>query len=232
MARCNKCGTETDSNFCPNCGAQIMAEQPVQSPTPFTQPGNAQPEKAKKPITKKWWFWAIIAVVVIGALGSDSTKDKKPSVTDEPQSTTAPAQAQTPPAVEAVAEPEAAPETAQSSDVVFTDDMVTSIIEASFNGNDSFDRVEIKDGMCIIYVNAPSGSVMELLGKNEETLSAWDGLVDTMSDVSAQMGDTLVNTCNRSDLTCSIFIVSDVNPDNILLCVTNGAVIYNVVDDV
>lgn len=53
--KCQKCGTEYESAFCPNCGSSYVAT------------------KAKKPLYKKWWFWLIIVLVIIifiSALGS------------------------------------------------------------------------------------------------------------------------------------------------------------------
>lgn len=57
LIACKSCGQEiaASAKSCPHCGA-----------------------KNKKPIFKKWWFWAIIAVLVvsIGTSGNDSKEDK------------------------------------------------------------------------------------------------------------------------------------------------------------
>ena len=45
-------------------------------------------EKVKKPIYKKWWFWLIIAVVVIGALGNRGGNDEKAKDTITQEETT------------------------------------------------------------------------------------------------------------------------------------------------
>lgn len=85
---CGKCGFElnkTDTNFCPRCGRKVeiiedsyhMDNQqkhsslpnPVPRPTYESSAPNAQ--LIKKPLVKKWWLWAIIAVgLAILALGS------------------------------------------------------------------------------------------------------------------------------------------------------------------
>lgn len=51
---CPKCKKEIadGAQFCPECGVDVT--------------------KKKKPITKKWWFWVIIAVVLIALIGSVS----------------------------------------------------------------------------------------------------------------------------------------------------------------
>lgn len=51
---CKHCGKEIaeSAKTCPNCGG-----------------------KNKKPIYKKWWFWAIVAIIIISAFSGGSDKD-------------------------------------------------------------------------------------------------------------------------------------------------------------
>jgi len=35
--------------------------------------------KKKKPLFKRWWFWAIVVIIAVGALGSNGDKDKTPT---------------------------------------------------------------------------------------------------------------------------------------------------------
>ena len=51
MTNCESCGGEiaVSAKSCPQCGAKV-----------------------KRPVTKKWWFWAIIVVVVLGIIGGVS----------------------------------------------------------------------------------------------------------------------------------------------------------------
>ena len=53
MKTCEKCGNQIDDKavMCVHCGCRV---------------------KKKKPIFKKWWFWTIIAVLVIGIIGGSS----------------------------------------------------------------------------------------------------------------------------------------------------------------
>ncbi len=72
--KCNQCGTEFESKFCPNCGVPAVNVQEAQ---PVNNVQNAQPtvnygqppiqpvQKTKKPIYKKWWLWVIIVIVFI-----------------------------------------------------------------------------------------------------------------------------------------------------------------------
>lgn len=53
---CKNCGKEIDKNAiaCVHCGVSV---------------------KAKKPIFKRWWFWALIVCLFIGAVGSGTASD-------------------------------------------------------------------------------------------------------------------------------------------------------------
>ena len=62
---CKKCGNQIEDGFnnCPNCGECVNAKI-----------------KQKKPIFKKWWFWLIVAVVLIGIVGSaGGSADEEPT---------------------------------------------------------------------------------------------------------------------------------------------------------
>lgn len=85
--KCSKCGTETDGNFCTNCGAKIEAEVqtlPTQqvigtSDNSVEITNNKKTKKgSKKPFYKKWWFiGAIIILVIISATSiKNSIKSK------------------------------------------------------------------------------------------------------------------------------------------------------------
>ena len=91
---CHKCGKEIndDVKFCPECGAtqnsapsQVPVNHyaaPERMASSYTQPGGGTvevsvPKKKTKPIYKKWWFWVICAVVLIGVL---STRTSEPKV--------------------------------------------------------------------------------------------------------------------------------------------------------
>ena len=55
LVKCRICGADISSSakVCPQCGA-----------------------KNKKPIHKRWWFWAIIVVLILSAIGGGGSKDK------------------------------------------------------------------------------------------------------------------------------------------------------------
>ena len=45
-------------------------------------------DKVKKPIFKKWWFWAIIIVLVVGIFGSGGKSDEEATPEATPETTT------------------------------------------------------------------------------------------------------------------------------------------------
>ena len=55
--KCKKCGQEIDNSgkFCPHCGTPVDGGQPA---------SNAK--KAQKPFYKRWWFWLLAVVILIG----------------------------------------------------------------------------------------------------------------------------------------------------------------------
>ena len=86
--KCPYCGSDVNNEkFCPNCGGKLVkGQQPnAQGNIPMQQMNNPQggypsQQKPKKPFYKKWWFWVIIAVIVISigagsAGGGKSSKD-------------------------------------------------------------------------------------------------------------------------------------------------------------
>ncbi len=77
---CRNCNAEFNGKFCPNCGTPAEGRQ-----TPFTPGGSGEQQKPpKKPITKRWWFWAIaavLAIALIGNLGGNNDKQQDTTVT-------------------------------------------------------------------------------------------------------------------------------------------------------
>lgn len=79
--KCNQCGTEFEGGVCPNCGTQNTVGS-NENNVIDQQPG-VQAEITKKPIYKNWWFWAIIAVLILVIVGGLSmNNDSVPSGTN------------------------------------------------------------------------------------------------------------------------------------------------------
>lgn len=74
---CGRCGAQfVPGQYCPYCGKVIPKGSPkcpkcgkaIQQ-----SPGAAAPRGgSKKPLTRRWWFWAVCVVLVLGILGNIS----------------------------------------------------------------------------------------------------------------------------------------------------------------
>ena len=108
-------------------------------------------QEGKKPIFKKWWFWLIV-IAVIGAIGSAAgSGDREPSAQTPP-----PAQSELPSAPPTQAVPETPSEEAEPSHVFHVGDTVeTGHVSITYQECDAnwtgYDRYfEPKDGMKVV----------------------------------------------------------------------------------
>lgn len=82
--KCPKCGSELPKNapqcpacgtgivrgkYCPHCRALIPADAQTCPQCKKAIPAPRQ----KKPLTKRWWFWTVAAVLVLGIIGNVSS---------------------------------------------------------------------------------------------------------------------------------------------------------------
>lgn len=72
---CGKCGARFKTEKCPKCGRDILAGSTEcmychKKIKPGNQSAAAPAAGGKKPVTKRWWFWAVCAVLVIGIVGN------------------------------------------------------------------------------------------------------------------------------------------------------------------
>ena len=75
MTYCRKCGSplEEGARFCPNCGSPADA-----LPTAEGQMAAAResgPEKKKRPLYKKWWFWVLVLALAGSVLARGGTRN-------------------------------------------------------------------------------------------------------------------------------------------------------------
>ena len=74
----------------PQPPVQQQYQTPIQqSQQPPYQQSQAPEQKPKKPWYKKWWIWVIVAVVVIGAIGSQVDKKDSGTSSSSPASSVA-----------------------------------------------------------------------------------------------------------------------------------------------
>ncbi len=78
--KCKKCGNEFEGKFCTECGTPAFAEnttpQIAEQPEKDRKGKHKRKSGNKKPIYKRWWFYAVIAVAVIVVALSASGKDR------------------------------------------------------------------------------------------------------------------------------------------------------------
>lgn len=145
---CLHCGAQLpdDAKFCTECGAKVSKLDP--------QPGlktTGNPKKVKKPIYKRVWFWVIIVLFMLGAIGGgNDSPSKQTASTARPTATAKPKPTQEP-----TPEPTEAPllsvgETATIHDLEFTVNSYTFSHYAGALGNlnpSGSDSV-----YCVVYV--------------------------------------------------------------------------------
>lgn len=79
--KCNQCGAQIEGDFCPYCGAKSESVETKEATTEQinnqSSKGDKKVDKPKKPFYKKWWFWVIVAILVINIFnrigGNDSS---------------------------------------------------------------------------------------------------------------------------------------------------------------
>jgi len=80
LMKCPGCGRETNAKICESCGTSIESTTLGNSATPIAP-------APKKPFYKKWWFWVIIGVVVVGMISNagkvNNTKETAGSTSTE-----------------------------------------------------------------------------------------------------------------------------------------------------
>lgn len=162
---CPKCGTQHNSNFCPNCGSpapQVTTDQATnQTPNSFTPPPVEQgPEAPKKPVYKRVWFWIVAVILFLAILKALFGNG------DDEQSVTAMATGQ--------------PSTTQASDIVQTDAPTKTIAPtqtlAPTPTPDPFTPLSFSgDGDDAIQVEAPTGVyTISLTHSGDRNFVVWD----------------------------------------------------------
>lgn len=73
---CSKCGAKFKTAKCPHCGRDIIPGSPFcpacrkDIKWNTSNPGEGPAPNKKKPLTKRWWFWAVCVVLVLGIIGN------------------------------------------------------------------------------------------------------------------------------------------------------------------
>lgn len=169
--------------------------------------------KPKKPFYKRWWFWVIVAVILLGGcFGSTSGTEDTPKETTAPETTAATTEATT---------------EAATSDINTVATMLENIVKETFKNYD----VSTNDKMIIISVwddGIALGSTLAANG-DAESKAGWDAMVESQVSFS-KSAQNLVETAGLDDVTVLVNVLNDLDNTKTLLSVADGTVIYNAVE--
>lgn len=223
---CKNCGKEIGpgAKFCQECGSPV--QEPVQPQVGPEVIPEVKPKKVKKPFYKRWWFWVIVVILVLGSCGgmSDSTKDAH-TVT-EPAPTAAITEK---PSIEKkkLEIETTSPAISSSSDI----DTAVVLIESVLKEN--FDNYSISHEDRIITINVwddgiALGALIAANG-NEEFRSSWAEMAENQKHFCETICE-FVDTLGLDDVVVVVNVLNDGNTDNVLLSVMEGVVIYDSVN--
>lgn len=191
----------------------------------------------KKRFYKRWWFKAFAIIVVLNALASGNSKEKPTTEVQETSHATVAAEA----ATEAVQETEAAEETQTEAteaeytvepSIISNADTVIALIEPTLKDNWG-DHYTIYNDEGVIGVNVwgegvVAGAVMAANG-DAKCKATWDEMVESLKRMCSSMCG-VAEAAGMESVWIELNLVNDMNPDNILLSITNGVVFYDCVN--
>jgi hypothetical protein len=207
---CKACGAEirTGAKFCQYCGAKI-----------------------EKPLYKKWWFWLIV-VAVIGAIGSGGSETESEQIATTPTTTQATTnepttEPTTEPSTEATTEPVAEQETFSSEDA---SELVMTMIKLSVS--DKFDYYTVEGDetgitLCVATEGVAEDVVAAKLSGYDENYEPWVEAKDNFAGLCSSIYDSAIEF-GMKDPVITLSVLNDQNHDNVLLMIMNGAVVYDV----
>lgn len=199
---CQKCGTQFQGSFCPNCGTPAAGNTVTPS-----EAGTEAVERAKKPVTKRWWFWALCALtllVLIASFANGSDKNSGAKTAAAEKAETRLAEAQTNETEEETAKAEDAEDSGESVlGSVGAAAMAETAPEAEVTGQVIFER----DGIRISTVSLDNDS---WLGPTLNVLVENDGA----ADVTVQVREAAVNGAMMSPVfSCDVLAGKKANSE-------------------
>ena len=181
-------------------------------------------EQEKKSIFKKWWFWALVVVLIAG-VGGESEVEETTTIESTQVAEEKPVVEETvkeEPVVEKTEEVQAKPKLDENA--------IMAVAKAALK--DSFDNVDIKkttNGSTLYNVLLTSkGFTQATLHYNlndSKTKKAYDKMVKNMQDLCKTYNKLLAENGLEGEFCISI--VNDVNTENVLLTTLEDTVIYS-----
>lgn len=203
MVVCKSCGMDIakSAKACPHCGA-----------------------KNKKPIFKKWWFWLIIVLLLIGMIGSAGSDEGAEANNDTTQEETQQdVQAEI---KEEVSNPVEETESLETVDP----ETIMDLIKVNAAGNFDYFNIEGDETGFTMYVGMDGLAANVATAKAagyDETDESWAEAKESLAYMYDSIYE-LMETCGMKDPSLMVCVVNDANTENYLLVFYNGEVIYDV----
>lgn len=216
---CKNCGKEIESGakFCQECGAPVQEPaQPQVGPEIIPE---AKPKKTKKPFYKRWWFWVIVVILVLGSCGQAGTKQSQD---------TEPTEKPTPTIATKPTETTEAAQTSSSADVDTAVAMIESVLKENFKNY----SISHEDSIITINVwddGIAYGALLASAG-NEECKTSWAEMTENQKKFCNSVCE-FVDKFGLDDVMVVVNVLNDGNTDNVLLSIMEGVVIYDSVND-
>lgn len=221
---CRNCGAKFKTAKCPHCGKDVIPGSPF---CPACRKdikwgiSNVQGVSAvspKKPLTKRWWFWAACVLLVFGIVGNIGNAIKG---SNEVRKAASPSSSDTPSVVSSEASP--------SSTAVSLDELtkqINSILQQNYSGSDIvFDEKTVQvtvwiDGLAAAVYSAQQ----EGRGADDKD---WMGAKEGTLSVATSIKEVL-DSFGYSDMDVALNFANDQNYENTLLSIFNGSIVYDV----
>lgn len=210
----------------------VPAAEPVQAsdaaqtvePVQATKPTRSAPKNADTPFYNRWWFWVIVAIVLLTIIDVAFKSPEKTTAAAEPTivETTA----------AEIVVPEATAAAKVSKDNSEALDVAVSLIKGTVG--DCFENFEIYHEDNVITINVwqdgiSLGAAMASRG-DSENLAAWNELIVNQKKFCVSICD-FVDTLGLDDVMVVVNLLNDTNRDKTLLSIAEGYVTYDCVSE-
>lgn len=208
IINCKSCYNKIMSNTktCPKCGA-----------------------KNKKPFYKRWWFIIIVVVLLLSSCSSNDVKDGvndglKNSMKTEEKNNQAESQNNKKQSDDTNVNEESTNDQELSYESAKL--LVLTALEKSFGKNGTVQTYE-QDDITMFSIPAPQGTAMgvSLLGTTLETDDLRDSY-ESMKKTFLELSKVAYEAGRRCNKQFAISIQNDQNPDNVILTIINGEIVY------
>lgn len=185
-----------------------------ESESVHTEEPSPAEQKKKKPFYKRWWFWAIAIILLLGSCGQSAEEVEHA----------------TEPTTDILATLDAA-EVLENASVETAAELIRTVIEES--GHDGYDGYDVTYSDNLICVDFWGYNILSCLDSalngDASAVAKWNEIVLSQENLSASYSN-FVKTMGLTDVSVAISIRNAVNFENYLLTTVNGKTTYNYLD--